>query len=391
MKDHQTVALIVAGGKGTRARTGQPKQYVDLGGFPVLRHTLSTFSSHPEIDYILCVIGNQDADLYEKAASGISNLLPPVYGGLTRQESVLNGLLALEEIFPQRVLIHDGARPFVSQETISAVIDALHQADGAIAALPVSDTLKKANTLMGIAETVSREKLWRAQTPQGFRYEAILEVHKKASPGTATDDASLMEERGVHVAIVPDQPTNIKLTYKEDFDVAEKLIESAYESRVGQGFDVHQFEEGDAVILGGISIPHDRKLKGHSDADVALHAVTDAVLGAIGESDIGSHFPPSDEKWREASSHIFLSHAQDLVTARNGRIINIDLTLIAEAPKIGPYREQMRESIAEILNLDIGRISVKATTTEKLGFTGRGEGIACQAIVTVRLPTLQNG
>ena len=379
------VAIVVAGGRGTRARTGRPKQYALLGGETVLRRTLRALARHPRIDAVLTVIGEGDRELYDEAAKDLPKLLPPAIGGDCRQASVRNGLRALKDLAPHQVLIHDGARPFISPETISGVIEALYQAEGAIAALPVSDTLKRANDAMGIEETVSREDLWRAQTPQGFRYEAILTVHEDAEDGTATDDASLMEQRGIHVAIVPDRPTNIKLTYKEDFDLAELLLSGANETRIGQGFDVHGFEDGDAVILGGVSIPYTQKLKGHSDADVVLHALTDALLGAIGDGDIGTHFPPSDEKWRGAASHLFVEHAMKLVREAGGDIMNADITVIAEAPKVGPHREAIRERIAGMLGTDLSRISVKATTTEGLGFTGRREGIACQAMVSVRL------
>ncbi|RFB01548.1 bifunctional 2-C-methyl-D-erythritol 4-phosphate cytidylyltransferase/2-C-methyl-D-erythritol 2,4-cyclodiphosphate synthase [Parvularcula marina] len=385
MSNPEIIAVIVAGGKGSRARTGLPKQYMPLGDAPVLRRTATAFSTHPRIDAVLCVIGDEDGELYENSVRGLSKMLDPAIGGENRQASVRNGLRALTGHSPQMVLIHDGARPFISHETITGVIEALHQADGAIAALPVSDTLKRANRAMGIEETVPREGLWRAQTPQGFRYEVIHNLHEDAEPGTATDDAALLEARGIHVAIVPDLPTNIKLTYKEDFDVAEKLIAGTRRTHIGQGFDVHAFEDGDAVTLGGVEIPHTQKLKGHSDADVALHALTDALLGAIGEGDIGTHFPPSDEKWRGAASHLFVEHAAKLISDRGGEIGNIDLTLIAEAPKVGPHRAAMREKIAGMLGLDEARISIKATTTEGLGFTGRKEGIACQAAVTVIL------
>ena len=379
------MAVVVAGGRGTRARTSRPKQYTSLAGLPVLRHTVTALTDHPQIDAVQVVIGENDRDLYEEAVRGLPKMLPPVTGGDSRQASVKNGLRALKDHEPQHVLIHDGARPFVSEETISGVLRALHQAEGAIAALPVSDTLKRANDAMGIEETVSREGLWRAQTPQGFRFEAILAVHEDAAPDSATDDACLMEERGIHVAIVPDTPTNFKLTYKEDFDLAERLLAGATETRTGMGYDVHAFEPGEAVILGGVSIPHDRKLKGHSDADVALHALTDALLGAIGDGDIGTHFPPSDEKWRGAPSHLFVEHAAKRIADKGGQIVNIDLTIIAEAPKVGPHRAAIMEKIAGMLGLEPSRISVKATTTEGLGFTGRKEGIAAQALATIRI------
>ncbi len=385
MERLQTVALIVAGGKGTRARIGQPKQYAHVGGVPLLRRTVAAFTAHPKIDAVRVVIGEDDRDLYEAAVAGLEKLLPPVTGGAERQSSVFNGLRSLTDVAPEQVLIHDGARPFVAAGTITNVLDALQTAPGAIAALPVSDTLKKTDSAGGIERTVDREGLWRAQTPQGFRYETIWAAHQDAEPNTATDDASLLEGRDQHVALVPDEPTNIKLTYKEDFALAEMLLAANSETRVGYGYDVHAFEDGDRVILGGIEIPHTHKLKGHSDADAALHALTDALYGTIGAGDIGLHFPPSDEQWRGAPSDVFLRHAAEMVRAKGGEIVNCDITIICEAPKIGPHRERIEASITEILGLSEGRVSVKATTTEKLGFAGRREGLAAQAVATVRL------
>lgn len=387
MTAEKTFAVVVAGGRGTRAATKTPKQYLPLGGEMLLTHSLRAFATHPAIAAVQAVIAPENADLYAQAAAGLPNLLPPVFGGESRQASVANGLAAIEEAGPARVLIHDGARPFVSTHTISAVIEALSVAEGAIAAQPVSDTLKRQSAAGGIDATVARDGLWRAQTPQGFRYETILAAHRSAPAEGATDDASLLEADGIHVALVPDEPTNFKLTYKEDFALAEQLLAGSMETRTGLGYDVHRFEEGDLVTLGGVDIPHTHRLKGHSDADVALHALTDALYGALAAGDIGQHFPPSDPQWRGAPSHTFLDHAVGLVRQRGGQVVNLDLTLICEAPKIGPHREAMAARIAEICGISASRVAVKATTTEGLGFAGRQEGIAAQAVATIRLPT----
>lgn len=386
MSDHRFAVVIVAGGRGTRAKLARPKQYAPVGGMPLLRRTILAFANHPDVGQIQVVIGDTDLDLYHDATAGITGLLPPVTGGKNRQASVKAGLQALLADPPSHVLIHDGARPFVSEATISAVMAALSSAEGAIAALPVADTLKRANAASGIEETVPRDRLWRAQTPQGFRFETILEAHRKSPDGSATDDASMLEALGIHVALVPDDPENFKLTYGEDFVLAEKLLAGAMETRTGLGIDVHAFEPGDAVTLCGLHIPHTHKLKGHSDADVALHAIADAIYGAIGDGDIGEHFPPSDDKWRGAPSSVFVEHARDRLIARGGSLTHVDLTLVCEAPKIGPHRETMREAVAEMLKVQQSRIAIKATTSEGLGFTGRREGILAQAVATVQLP-----
>ncbi|WOI54449.1 bifunctional 2-C-methyl-D-erythritol 4-phosphate cytidylyltransferase/2-C-methyl-D-erythritol 2,4-cyclodiphosphate synthase [Parvularcula sp. LCG005] len=386
MSSNQIIAVIVAGGRGARARTSIPKQYASIGGVSMLRRTVLAFAHHPRVDGVQVVIGETDHEQYALAVEGIAGLRPPVVGGTDRQASVREGLRALQADDPSYVLIHDGARPFVSSQTIDRVIDALSTAEGAIAALPVADTLKRETTAGGIAETVSRYGLWRAQTPQGFRYATIRAAHEDAEPGIATDDASLLERQDIHVSLVPDEPTNIKVTFKEDFQLAEMILSSQRETRIGMGYDVHQFEAGDYITLGGIDIPHTHKLKGHSDADAVLHAITDALYGTIAAGDIGQHFPPSDEQWRGAASDIFLKHAAKIVRDKGGRIVNVDLTIICEAPKIGPHRNAMAERIAALLEVAPSRVAIKATTTEQLGFTGRREGLACQAIVSVQLP-----
>jgi len=382
-----TVALIVAAGRGQRFGGNQPKQYAPLAGVRLLRHSLKTFAGHADVSGVRAVIHPDDRDLYNEAARGL-DLLEPVAGGASRQESVLRGLESLSGEAPDRVLIHDGARPFVSGDVIDRVLAGLDDSLGAIAALPVVDTLKRGRDGR-VAGTQDRAGLWAAQTPQGFRYGEILAAHRDAVGEELTDDAAVAERAGLAVALVQGSRENLKVTSQDDLRAAERwLLGGQGETRVGQGFDVHAFGPGDHVTLCGLRIDHDAGLVGHSDADVGLHALTDAILGALGAGDIGSHFPPSDPQWKGVDSGVFLTHARDLVTARGGRIVHLDLTLICEAPKVGPYRAAMVERIAELLDLPAERISVKATTTEKLGFTGRGEGIAAQALATIALPAV---
>ncbi len=379
-------ALIVAAGRGQRFGGKLPKQYAELGGVPVLRHSLLTFLAHPQISRVGVVIHPDDRDLYDRAAEGL-DLEQPVAGGDSRQASVRLGLESLASDPPDLVLIHDGARPFVSQLAIARVLDALQRSPGAIAAQPVVDTLKRAQDGC-VAGTQDRNGLWRAQTPQGFRYMEIAEAHRAAANRNLTDDAAVAELAGLPVALVEGGQENMKVTTQEDLEGAERWLRGAvaFETRVGQGFDVHAFGPGDHVTLCGLRIDHDAGLVGHSDADVGLHALTDAILGALGAGDIGSHFPPSDPQWKGTDSALFITHARDLVSARGGRINHVDVTLICERPKIGPHREAMVTRLAELLQLTEDRISVKATTTEKLGYLGRGEGMAAQAMATLSLP-----
>jgi 2-C-methyl-D-erythritol 4-phosphate cytidylyltransferase/2-C-methyl-D-erythritol 2,4-cyclodiphosphate synthase len=384
-----TAALIVAAGQGTRAGSGTPKQYAGIGGGTVLARTLGVFLEHPAIDLALVAIAEADRARYQAVipAAGHPKLLPPALGGATRQRSVLNGLRAFAPHSPARVLIHDGARPFVTPEILDRVLAALERAPGAIAAVPLADTLKRANPQGHIAATLNRAGLWRAQTPQGFRYKAILDAHEAAAAAgreDLTDDAAVAEWAGMAVELVEGSEANVKLTTAEDLARAAQSVE-AVEVRTGQGFDVHRFTAGDHVWLCGIRLAHTQTLEGHSDADVALHALTDALLGAIGDGDIGQHFPNSDPRWRGAASHLFLADAARRVRARGGAISNVDITILCEAPKIAPYREAMRTRIAEILQTEVSRVAVKATTTEGLGFTGRREGIAALATATVAL------
>lgn len=388
-KSPKTIALIVAAGSGSRMGQELPKQYLTLGGKPVLRHCLETFLRHPRIAGVRVVINPAFRDLHDAAAAGLG-IMEPVAGGGSRQESVRLGLESLAAEKADYVLIHDAARPFVDAATIDRTIDSLATHTGALVAVPVVDTLKRGQDRAGAlfsGVTVDRAGLHRAQTPQGFRFDAILAAHRKAAAGPEmTDDAAVAEAAGLDVALVTGHEDNFKITNPADLARAERLMSQDMEYRTGNGFDVHRLIPGDGVIMCGITIPWHQKLEGHSDADVGMHALTDAILGAIGAGDIGQHFPPSDPQWRGAPSWKFLAHAQKLAADKGGRIIHCDITIICEKPKVGPHRAAMAAKLAEILNLSIDRISVKATTTEQLGFTGRGEGIAAQATATVALP-----
>ena len=380
-----TYALIVAAGRGTRFGGALPKQYLPLGGATILRHAVSAFTTHRRIDGVVVAIRPEDREIFERALLGLP-VLPPVDGGPERQDSVRLGLEALAERQPDRVLIHDGARPFPGRELMDRVLDGLDRAPAAIPCLPLGDTIKRVEN-GAIRETVDRAMLWRAQTPQGFHFGPILSAHRAAAGRVLTDDAAVAETAGLAPIIVPGSEENLKVTTAEDLAAAERLLAARQgDVRVGQGFDVHPYGPGDHVMVCGVAIPHEVAPIGHSDADVGLHALTDAVLGAIGAGDIGMHFPPSDPRWRGASSDRFLAYAASLVRERGGSIGAVDVTIICERPKIAPHREKMIERVAEILEISPGRVSVKATTTEKLGFTGRGEGIAAQAVATIRLP-----
>jgi 2-C-methyl-D-erythritol 4-phosphate cytidylyltransferase/2-C-methyl-D-erythritol 2,4-cyclodiphosphate synthase len=380
-----SIALVVAAGRGTRLGGARPKQYLPLAGRPLLRHSVETLLAHPGIAGVRVVFHGDDRDLYDEAVAGL-DLLPPVPGGAARQDSVRLGLESLESFAPERVLIHDAARPFLDADTITRVLTALETAPGAIPAVAVSDTLKRGAD-GAIVATLDRAHLYRAQTPQGFHYRAILAAHRAVIGEELSDDAAVAERAGLAVRLVAGSEDNLKVTRPEDFTHAERLIAArAGDFRTGQGFDVHAFGPGDHIWLCGIQVPHDRGLVGHSDADVGLHALTDAILGALGAGDIGMHFPPGDPKWRNAPSHLFLSHAATLVRQARGAIVHVDVTIICEKPRVGPHRDVMVARIAEILGLAPHRVSVKATTTEQLGFTGRGEGMAAQAVATLRLP-----
>lgn len=369
----KTIALLVAAGSGSRAGGELPKQYRRLGGRPLLAHALDRLG-HPAIDAVQVVIGEGQEEAY-RAAVGDRPLPAPVRGGATRRASVANGLAAIAGA--ERVLIHDAARPFLPGAVIDRLLGALDAHDGAVPVLPVTDTLAR-----GSGEAVARDGLVRVQTPQAFRYDAIRRAHAEWRGGEATDDAQLARAAGLSVAHVEGDPALEKLTYEEDF---RRVEASLLLPRVGFGFDVHAFAPGAELWLGGLLIPHDRGLAGHSDADVVLHAITDAILGALGAGDIGDHFPPADPQWRGAPSSGFVEHARGLVAQAGGRIEHVDVTIVCEAPKIGPHRDAMRTRIGALLRLPPARISVKATTTERLGFAGRGEGIAAQAVATILL------
>ena len=380
-----TFALIVAAGRGSRFGGSLPKQYLGLGGTTVLRHAAAAFATHRRIAGVLVAIRPEDRKLFDQALSGLS-LLPPVPGGAERQDSVRLGLEALAARKPDRVLIHDGARPFPNAALIDRVIDGLDRASAAIPALPLGDTIKRVADGR-VLETIDRAQLWRAQTPQGFHFGEILAAHRQMAGRMLTDDAAVAEAAGIAPLIVAGSEENLKVTTAEDLAAAERLLAARQgDTRVGQGFDVHPFGPGDHVTVCGVAIPHEVAPVGHSDADVGLHALTDAVLGAIGAGDIGMHFPPSDPRWRGASSDRFLAYAATLVRQRGGSIAAVDVTIICERPKIAPYRDRMIERVAEILEISPDRVSVKATTTEGMGFTGREEGLMAQAVVTVEMP-----
>ncbi len=389
-----TAALIVAAGRGVRAGSGAvPKQYLPLGGRPILARTLATFLDHAAVDRVLVVIGEGDGDFYRSVAPRHDNLMAPVAGGETRQDSVRNGLSALAGVAPGRVLIHDAARPFASAALISRVIDALGRADAVVPTVPVASTLKQVDGGGHVVATVSRNGLQAAETPQGFAFDAILAAHNKAhAAGQAfTDDAAVAEWAGLPVTAVPGDPGNVKLTTSHDITEADRRLtaETALalgDVRVGIGYDIHGFGPGYEIMLGGVPVPYRRGLIGHSDADVVLHALTDAILGALGDGDIGEHFPPSDPQWAGASSDRFIADAVARVAARGGLIAHLDVSMVAERPKLAPYREAMRTRIAEICGITIDRVGVKATTSEGLGFIGRSEGISAHAIATIRLP-----
>jgi 2-C-methyl-D-erythritol 4-phosphate cytidylyltransferase / 2-C-methyl-D-erythritol 2,4-cyclodiphosphate synthase len=388
-------ALIVAAGRGTRAadEAAAPKQYWPLGGVTMLTRSIGAFAEHGSVDEILVVVHGDDAKLYQAAAAPYATRLrAPVLGGAMRQDSVRAGLEALSAARPTEVLIHDAARPFVDAALIDRVIFCLATHDAALPSLPVTDTIKRAND-GHVTETLKRDGLWRAQTPQGFKFDAILAAHRKAAEAGLndfTDDSAVAEWFGLDVGLVEGSEANRKLTSAEDLRSADDALRlrqgGSGTMRVAFGYDVHAFAPGDAVILCGVRIPHGKKLSGHSDADVALHALTDALLGVIADGDIGAHFPPSDERWRGQASSLFLKEAGSRVKARGGKIVHADITLICEAPRIGPYRDAMRANVANVLGLDIGQVSIKATTNEGLGFIGRGEGIAAMATATVLLP-----
>ena len=404
--NNQTLAIIVAGGRGSRIsgdqskhNATQPKQYQMLGTSSILDLCVGNFTSHPSIDHVLVVIHPDDEQIYHQLVQKHAKLLPPVFGGNTRQQSVCHGLIAAKDLgHDGKILIHDAARPFVDCKTITKIIENIHPGTCALPAHRAIDTLKHTNKNLEVIQTINRDNVFCAQTPQGFMAGEITQIHERAAksktrPNDAvafSDDAAMFEAAGLTVKIVEAPSSNFKITTGEDLvrarqvvgELAKKKIVLHADIRTGNGYDVHAFGPGDGIILCGYKIPFDRKLIGHSDADVALHALTDAMLGTIGAGDIGSHFPPSDSRWKGAASHQFLTTALHLIKNEGGQINNVDLTIICEEPKIGPHREKMRQNLARLCDLELARVSIKATTNEKLGFLGRAEGVAAIATTT---------
>jgi len=379
-------AIVVAAGRGVRAGGDLPKQFRPIAGVPMLRASLTVFSEHPEITVVQPVIHPDDVARFAEAA-GAARLLAPVFGGKTRQASVRAGLEALAPSRPDFVLVHDAARPFVTAALVSRAIAEAKPTGAAIPGLPVTDTVKRIDTAGLAAETLERGSLRSVQTPQAFSFDRLHAAHRKAAAegrDDFTDDAALAEWAGLAVKIFDGDPANIKMTTANDFARAEAM--QLGDVRTGSGIDVHAFGPGEHVTLGGVRIPHQRGLSGHSDADVVLHALVDAILGAIADGDIGVHFPPTDPQWRGASSDRFVTFAVDRLRARGGQIAHADINIVCETPRIGPHRDAMRVQIAGLCGISVDRIAIKATTSEGLGFTGRGEGIAAFATVTVRLP-----
>jgi 2-C-methyl-D-erythritol 4-phosphate cytidylyltransferase/2-C-methyl-D-erythritol 2,4-cyclodiphosphate synthase len=385
----KVAAVVVAAGQGIRAGGDVPKQFRRLGGQSMLRRTLAALLQAPAIEAIQPVICPQDLFLFEEASTGLA-IRSPVQGGATRQASVRAGLEGLEPLSPELVLVHDAARPFVSAALIERAIGTAWRTGAAIPAVPVADTVKSVDAEGNVTETLARSRLRLIQTPQAFAFKPLLEAHRRAAAegrSDFTDDAALAEWAGMRVTVFDGEPGNIKMTNPEDFAVVEAMQAAQLgDVRVGTGVDVHAFGLGDHVTIGGVRIAHTQALTGHSDADVGLHALVDALLGALADGDIGSHFPPSDPQWKGAASDRFLTFAVERVRQRGGIIAHLDLNIVCEMPKIGPHRDAIRGNIARIAGIDAGRVAVKATTSERLGFTGRGEGIVAYATATVRLP-----
>jgi 2-C-methyl-D-erythritol 4-phosphate cytidylyltransferase/2-C-methyl-D-erythritol 2,4-cyclodiphosphate synthase len=393
-RPERTAAILVAAGRGLRAGAGGPKQYREIGGQTVIFRAMQAFCRHPDIFAVQPVVNPDDAAIFNEAVAGL-RYQPPTSGGATRQASVHAGLEALAALKPDIVLIHDAARPFVTPGVISRAIDATGRTGAAIPTAPVTDTIKQVSDAGNVEATPERARLRIAQTPQAFRFDVILDAHRRAARegrSDFTDDAALAEWAGLTVATFEGDPANMKLTTPEDFIREEaRLAAQLGDIRTGTGYDVHAFGDGDHLMLCGVHVPHTRGFLAHSDGDVGLHALVDAILGALADGDIGSHFPPTDPQWKGAASDKFLKYAVDRVTARGGRIANLEVTMICERPKIGPLRDVMRARIAEITGLNISRVAVKATTSERLGFTGREEGIAATASATIRLPWNDKG
>ncbi len=391
---NRTAVIIVAAGRGLRAGPGGPKQYRTLGGRSVISRAMAAFCGHPQVAAVQPVVNPDDIAIFNQAVGNI-RALAPVNGGATRQASVRAGLEALVATAPDIVLIHDAARPFANDALIARAIEAATKTGAAVPVIPVTDTIKQVDARGHVDATPERAKLRIAQTPQAFRYDVILEAHRRAARegrDDFTDDAALAEWAGLTVATFEGDPANMKLTTPEDFAREEARLGAALgDIRTGTGYDVHAFGDGDHLMLCGVRVPHNRGFLAHSDGDVGLHALVDAILGALADGDIGSHFPPSDPQWKGAASDKFLVYAMERVKARGGRVAHLEVTMICERPKIGPLRDTMRARIAEITGLPLSRVAVKATTSERLGFTGREEGIAATASATIRLPWDDDG
>jgi 2-C-methyl-D-erythritol 4-phosphate cytidylyltransferase/2-C-methyl-D-erythritol 2,4-cyclodiphosphate synthase len=383
-------AVIVAAGRGERAGGEAPKQYRAIAGEPMIRPTLRAFLEHEQVDVVLPVIQTADELLYRAAVAGLKKLPPPIQGGATRQASVRAGLEALAANAPDLVLIHDAARPFLTGGLISRAIAAGQASGAAVPGIVIVDTVKQIDKTSTVTETLDRGRLRMVQTPQAFAFAAILDAHRRAAAAgldSFTDDAALAEWAGHRVSVFEGEAGNVKVTTNEDFVRAEILqLAALSDVRTGIGFDVHAFADGDHVMLGGVRIPHSRGVTGHSDADVVMHALVDAILGALADGDIGVHFPPSDPQWKGMSSDRFLIFACERVRARGGMIAHLDVTVVCETPHISPHRDAMRARIAAIAGVPLARVAVKATTSEKLGFTGRKEGIVAMTTATIRLP-----
>jgi 2-C-methyl-D-erythritol 4-phosphate cytidylyltransferase/2-C-methyl-D-erythritol 2,4-cyclodiphosphate synthase len=385
----EVAVVVVAAGRGSRVGGAMPKQFRSIAGAPMIRQSLVMLMEHPRIRSVQPVIHPDDVAIFQSSAFGL-DVLPPVFGGATRQSSVRAGLEALAARHPDIVLVHDAARPFASPQLVARAIDAAERTGAAIPALPVTDTVKTVDADGVVDKTLDRNVLRLVQTPQSFAFPALLDAHRRAARAGRhdfTDDAALAEWAGLKVSVFAGEPDNVKITNEGDFARAEAMQMSALgDVRTGTGIDVHAFAPGDHVTLGGIRIAHSHALTGHSDADVVLHALTDAILGVLADGDIGVHFPPSDPQWRGASSDRFLTFALNRLAKRGGRISHIDINIVCEAPRIGPHRDAMRANIARLAGVDLERVALKATTSEKLGFTGRGEGIVAYATATARLP-----
>ncbi len=385
----KNIAVIVAAGSGVRFKSGEvPKQYHKLCGIEIINHTIKKFIDCKYIDLIFTIINQEHIKIYESVILKNDKLLSPIIGGKTRQETVMLALEYIKKYNPQNILIHDAVRCMLTTNLINKICKELKTQKAVFPAVPVEDTIKKINPKTANIKTINRENLYHAQTPQAFDFETILKAHSKFKNEIVTDDISLLEKLAINVKLIEGEKNNFKITTREDFKLAEAILQNTKkysDIRVGFGYDVHAFEDGKGIKLCGITIPYSRKLKGHSDADVAMHALCDAIFGAIGEKDIGQHFPPNDDRWKNTDSDEFLKYCLGILKEKNATLNNIDITIICEEPKISPFIDDMRKNIAKITKIEINRVAVKATTTERLGFTGKKQGIAANAIATIMI------